>query len=100
VLEPEPLAEPAPEPPAEAEAAPIPGETPEQTAARILNLTQRRASIAQTVASQLREAGRPVEEANARWQATTGHYQSRAARFDGALGTGRELFDKEAPIAV
>jgi hypothetical protein len=51
VLEPEPLAEPAPEPPTEAEAAPIPGETPEQTAARILNLTQRRASIAQTVAT-------------------------------------------------
>jgi hypothetical protein len=97
VLEPEPLAEPAPEPPAEAEAAPIPGETPEQTAARILNLTQRRASIAQTVAAQLRAAGRPVEEANLAGRLQQFHYESRAARFDGALGTGRELFDKEAP---
>jgi hypothetical protein len=80
--------------------APIEGETPEQTAARILNLTQRRASIAQTVAAQLREAGRPVEEANAAGALIQAHYQARASRFGGALGTARELFDKEAPTIV
>jgi hypothetical protein len=66
----------------------------------INTLAQRRPTIAQTVSAQLREAGRPAEEANAAGALAQAHYQARAARFEGALGTARELFDREAPTVV
>lgn len=90
--------------PASAEVIPFPEATLAEfeaaTPANINTLAQRRATIAQTVSAQLREAGRPAEEANAAGALAQAHYQARAERFEGALGTARELFDKEAPTVV
>lgn len=90
--------------PTSAEVIPFPEATLAEfeaaTPANINTLAQRRATIAQTVAAQLREAGRPAEEANAAGALAQAHYQARAARFEGALGTARELFDREAPTVV
>jgi hypothetical protein len=51
--------------------------------------------IAQDVAGRLVAAGRPAEEASAAGQVVASHYEARAARFEGALGTADELYRRE-----
>lgn len=46
---------------------------------------------------QLVAAGRPAEEANAAAALVAAHYDARAARFDGALGSASDLYQAEAP---
>jgi hypothetical protein len=65
----------APTPPAE----PIPG------------------GITGDVSRQLVAAGRPVEEANAAGALVQAHYEARAERFGGALGSAEDLYRAEAP---
>lgn len=55
------------------------------------------ASVAADVSQKLAAAGRPAEEANAAGALVAAHYDARAARFGGALGTGPELYAREAP---
>lgn len=55
------------------------------------------ANVAADVSQKLVAAGRPAEEANAAGQLVAAHYDARAARFDGKLGTGPELYAREAP---
>jgi hypothetical protein len=43
------------------------------------------------------EAGRPDAEARAAGAITQAHYEARAARFEGKLGSGRDLYEAEAP---
>ena len=54
-------------------------------------------NIAADTAQKLIAAGRPEEEANAAAQLIAAHYEARAARFEGALGTAEELYAREAP---
>lgn len=56
--------------------------------------------IASDASKRLVEAGRPLEEADAVGQLIEAHYNSRAERFNGALGTGKELYDKEFPEII
>jgi hypothetical protein len=65
--------------------------------ANVFNLLQRRASIQADVARQLVAAGRPDLEARASGALVQAHYESRTARFGGALGSARDLYEKEAP---
>ncbi|MCK1479330.1 hypothetical protein IVB27_32470 [Bradyrhizobium sp. 197] len=51
--------------------------------------------IAQDVARKLTFAGRPAEEASASGQVIASHYEARAARFGGELGTAEELYKAE-----
>jgi hypothetical protein len=51
--------------------------------------------IAQDVAGRLVKAGRPADEAAASAQIIAAHYETRAARFGGALGTAEELYKRE-----
>lgn len=60
-------------------------------------LTQRRPTIFQTVLDQVSDAGRPLEEARAVAAITDAYYRTRAERFGGALGSARDLFDREHP---
>lgn len=55
------------------------------------------ANIASDVQRKLVEAGRPAEEADAAAQIVAAHYQARAQRFGGQLGTAEELYAREAP---
>jgi hypothetical protein len=68
---PEPLAEPA--------GAPVTAEHP----------------IARDVARRLEHAGRPADEAIAAGQIVASHYEARAARFGGELGTAEEMYKAE-----
>lgn len=54
-----------------------------------------RAYIADDVEKQLVAAGRSKEEARASAQIIATAYETRAARFKGALGTAQELYDRE-----
>lgn len=69
----------------------------EPTTPNIVNLSQRRPTIARDVEQQLVNAGRPVGEARAAGTLVQAHYEARAARFEGALGSARDLYDAEAP---
>jgi hypothetical protein len=51
--------------------------------------------IAQDIARKLEHAGRPAEEASASGQLIANYYETRAARFEGALGTADELYARE-----
>ena len=53
--------------------------------------------IASDVSKRLVKAGRPLQEADAVGQLIEAHYNSRAERFDGKLGTGKDLYDREFP---
>lgn len=53
--------------------------------------------IAPDVAQKLMAAGRPEEEARAAAAIIEAHYQARAERFKGALGSAEELYAKEGP---
>lgn len=53
--------------------------------------------ISEDVTKKLTEAGRPLEEAEAAGKLIEAHYEARAARFSGKLGTAKELYDKEFP---
>lgn len=94
----EPPKETVPEPPRDILGDIIEGAAP-RTPAEIQTLAQRRPPIAQDVARQVLDAGRSEEEARAIgaiWQA---HYEARAARFP-ALGSARDLYEKEAPKVI
>lgn len=54
-------------------------------------------SIADRVTSDLVAAGRPHEEAVATGRLAAVQYETRAARFNGALGTAGDLYEKEGP---
>jgi hypothetical protein len=69
-----------------AEAAVAPRSTAEQHAA-----------IVDDVKAKLIAAGRPDAEAQAHAEIIAAYYETRAARFKGALGTAEELYRKEAP---
>jgi hypothetical protein len=61
-------------------------------------LMQRRPTIFQDTVQQLVDAGRPEPEARASAAALVqAYYQARAARFQGALGTARDLYETESP---
>jgi len=53
------------------------------------------ADIAADVDRQLVAAGRPAEESEAAAALIQAHYEARAARFRGMLGTGAELYSRE-----
>ena len=55
-------------------------------------ITQQRAVIANDVVSQLVAAGRSAREAKAAGRIVAAHYEARASRFGGALGTAEELY--------
>ena len=74
-----------------AAAAVAPAETPAPAIPRAVP------DIASDVAGKLIAAGRPAEEATAAAQLVSAYYDTRAARFDGAKGTGAELYAAEAP---
>ncbi len=87
-------------PPIEPTAVPEPEmlaepQTPQQQ--EMYNLLQRRPSIQVDVTRQLVDAGRSEVEARASGALVQAHYESRAARFGGALGSARDLYEKEAP---
>jgi len=73
------------------------GEAP---ARQIVELSQRRPTIAREVENQLVAAGRPREEAVAHAAIVQAHYEARAARFQGALGRARDLYEREGPTVV
>jgi hypothetical protein len=54
-------------------------------------------SIATDVARKLVFAGRPQEEADAAGALLQAHYEARAARFNGALGTADQIYAREGP---
>lgn len=56
--------------------------------------------IASDASQKLQEAGRPLEEADAIGQLIEAHYQARADRFQGKLGTARELYDRDFPEII
>jgi hypothetical protein len=51
--------------------------------------------IARDVARRLEHAGRPADEAAAAGQIVASHYEARAARFGGELGTAEEMYKAE-----
>lgn len=53
--------------------------------------------IASDASKRLQTAGRPLEEADAVGQLIEAHYNSRADRFKGALGPGKDLYDRDFP---
>jgi hypothetical protein len=69
----------------------------ERVAQQYGTLTQRRPTIFQTILDQLTDAGRPLEEARQVGALTDAYYRTRADRFGGALGSARDLFDREHP---
>jgi hypothetical protein len=71
----------------------VPAESPE-----IYNLLQRRPTIAADVSRQLIAAGRPEAEARAAAALIQAHYEARAKRFNGALGSARDLYEREDPF--
>jgi hypothetical protein len=77
-----------------APAAPAPvAAAPEARPAK--SLAEQKATIAEDVAQQLIAAGRPDAEARAAGQLIAERYATRAARFNGALGTAEELYNRE-----
>jgi hypothetical protein len=60
-------------------------------------IEQQRAYIANDVAQKLIAAGRSPEEAQAGGAIMAARYETRAARFNGALGTAEELYRREGP---
>jgi hypothetical protein len=64
----------------------------------ILSLAQRRPTIAADVARQLIAAGRPEDEARAGAALVQAHYEARANRFGGALGSARDLYERDDPL--
>lgn len=85
-----PAVAPQTEPQPEAAAAQQTPQTPEQTAPVP-------GGIAERVAKQLTDAGRPADEAQAAAALVEAHYNARAERFGGALGSGVDLFERDAP---
>lgn len=69
-----------------------PRAAPAEAVQRVVDETH---PIAQDVSKRLVEAGRPAEEATAAGQLIAAHYEARAARFEGALGTADELYAAE-----
>lgn len=53
--------------------------------------------IRDDVAAKLTAAGRPEDEARAAAEVVAAHYEARAARFGGQIGTAAELYRDEAP---
>ncbi len=66
----------------------------------VVNLLQRAPTIARDVERQLVEVGRPRAEARANAALVQAHYETRAARFEGKLGTARELYEREGPTVT
>lgn len=58
------------------------------------------APIAKDVSQKLQAAGRPPEEAEAAGALVQAHYDARASRFDGKLGSGKDLYDRDFPEIV
>lgn len=88
-------AEPSPVSPAElaaepAQVAPQPAERPAPAQAVPLN-------IADDASRKLVAAGRPEDEAQAAGALLQAHYEARAARFGGALGSAEDLYRAEGP---
>jgi hypothetical protein len=79
----EPAVEPTPEPVASA---------PAESAGPVIDETH---PIARDVARRLEHAGRPADEASAAGQVVASHYEARAARFGGELGSAEEMYKSE-----
>lgn len=84
--------------PAEVSAIPTPEAAVNNTLAPATPKTpdQARISIIGKVQADLAAAGRPAEEASAAAELVASHYQARADRFGGKLGTAEDLYDKDA----
>jgi hypothetical protein len=63
--------------------------------ARPRTIEEQRAYISDDVERQLLAAGRPSDEAKAAGALIAARYETRAARFNGALGTAEELYERE-----
>lgn len=68
-----------------------------ETAAAPKPLAEQHAAIVDDVKAKLIAAGRPEAEAQAHAEIIAAYYETRAARFKGALGTAEELYRREAP---
>lgn len=79
-----------PTPPEEVQAPPEPGAPPP------LPLDFQTDAIRADVEKQLLAAGRPAEEADAGARLIAARYATRAARFDGKLGTPLDLYTRES----
>lgn len=53
--------------------------------------------IAEDASKKFQEAGRPAKEADAVGALVQAHYEARASRFGGKLGTAEELYNKDQP---
>jgi hypothetical protein len=59
-----------------------------------------RGNLDEAIARQIIAAGRPEEEARAAGALIAARYETRAARFKGALGSAKDLYAREAPNIV
>ena len=74
------------------EAVAVPDPLASQASAAGRSVEQQRDFIANDVSRRLVRAGRPAEEAEATGQLLAARYLTRAARFDGALGSAEDLY--------
>jgi hypothetical protein len=74
----------------------VPETAPPPPAPAVRSIEDQRDHIVNEVKQSLIDAGRPSEEAQAAAQLVAARYEARAARFNGALGTPQELFDRES----
>lgn len=91
-----------PEPPRTAEIVVFPEQAPSEVRVEpaIRTLAQRAVSIARDTEQHLVAAGRPAVEARLAGALIQAHYEARAARFNGVLGSARDLYEREAPRIV
>lgn len=68
-----------------------------QLAPSAIATPEMRQAITDDVVAKLTAAGRPGEEANAAAQIVAAYYNTRAQRFEGKLGTAKEMYDRDAP---
>ena len=85
----------APEPAAGSPAPPLIPEPSAPTGPVVKPLADQKTFIAQDVARQMVAAGRPAEEADAAAKLIASRYVTRAARFEGKLGTPEEMYLRE-----
>lgn len=74
----------------------VPNE-PEQPSTTLLGAPEGTQSIADDVASKLKQSGRPVDEAEATGKLVEQYYNTRTSRTQGKLGSGLDLYNKESP---
>jgi hypothetical protein len=76
---------------------PAVGESPASSAPEAKSDDAQRAFIAEDIARQVMEAGRPPDEAEAAGQLWAARFAARAAALGGARGTAEDLYREEGP---